>query len=102
TQMFRVDRIVKNEREQTPQDRSIKSIRIQVDFLDVSVGKPVYSTFPIGRTVDLYPNRARISGVPYSGPITLSASVTLTAHYADGHSEPKHADIPSFQATKFP
>ncbi len=102
TQMFRVDRMIKNEREQTPQDRLIKSIRIQIGFSDVSVGRPVYSTFPIGRTVDLYPNRARLSGVPYAAPITLSASVTLTAHYADGRTEAKHADILPFQATKFP
>ena len=59
--MFRVRLAwTKYEREQTAVDRAFDHIGEDPDsdFLDVSVGKPMYSTFPIGRTVELYPNRA--------------------------------------------
>jgi hypothetical protein len=102
TQLFKIDRMIKNERTQTDRDRQHTQTRLQIEFSDVEVGKPTYNTYPIGQSADLYPNHARLCGLSYAGPVTLAATVTLTAHYLDGHEETKTAEVPSFQATRFP
>lgn len=102
TQLFPIDRIVKNERTQTPQDVEHVSTRIQIEFSDLEVGRPQTSTFPLGQITNLLPNKARLSGVLYGGPVTLSAHVTLTAHFRDEHTEVRQVEIPPFQATEFP
>lgn len=99
TEMFAIDRRLRNER---PQDKNILSHRIEITFSQVNIGRPVYATYITGSPVDLYPERARISGAPYSAPITLAAEVRLTATYANGHEEVKVAEVPSFQAASFP
>ena len=98
TQLFDIDRTVYNDRE----NDNIKSFRIQIKFHNVHVGKPTCTTYIAGRYVNLYPDVARISGLPYSGSITLRATSIITANYEDGHTEEKITDIPSFQIGEFP
>jgi len=102
TQMYNIDRYVKNERTETADDKMRKSIQIMFSFHDVKVGRPSCTTYLTGQFTDLYPNRARLTGLPYSGPVTLGASVTIRAHYADGRTEDKTAEIPQFQIGGFP
>jgi DNA-directed RNA polymerase beta subunit len=100
--LFRVDYTVKNIRDQTAEDRSLDSVRVQFSFGDVQVGPPVYATYPIGVFKPLYPNEARLSDRAYSSPLSMSAEVTLTAHYKDGREEVKHAELPPFQVAPIP
>lgn len=102
TQLFKIDRMLRNERTQTEADRRCKSYQIQMSFHGLEVGRPVCTTFLTGQFMDLYPNQARITGIPYSGAVTLGASVTLRAHYEDGRTEEKTAEIPPFQIGTFP
>lgn len=102
TTAFHADQLVTNERAETAEDRAIASVRVQLDFTDVAIGRPVYATYSSGRYADLYPNKARVSGIPYSAPLTLAMHVTLTANYRDGHTQVKRADLPPFQAALFP
>ena len=55
-----------------------------------------------GLMCDLHPAQARLTGVPYSGVISLGATVTLQAHAAGGGMEEKVAEVPPFQIGSFP
>jgi len=102
TQLFNVDITYKDPRDQTPIDKERESIRIQFQFTDVKIGRPVYSTHLTGKIADLLPNRARLSGLSYSGPIVLAAVVKLTARYSNGREEVKRAEIQPFQVCTYP
>ena len=102
TELFEIDRLQRNERTQTAADRARKSYQIVFGFHDVVVGRPACTTYHTGKFVDLYPGHARLTGLPYSGPVTLGATVAVRAHYEDGHVEEKTAEIPPFQIGGFP
>ena len=98
SQLFDINRPMINDREQD----GIKSFRIQIKFYNVQVGKPTCATYVAGEYADLQPHMARITGLPYSGSITLQATSILTAYYEDGHHEEKYTEIPPFQIGEFP
>lgn len=102
TQLFAIDRVVRYERTQTERDREIQSVEVGARFHDVVVGYPTATTYMTGQFTDLYPSRARLTGQPYSSPVTMGATVTLRAHYRDGRTETKSAEIPTFQIGSFP
>ncbi len=102
TQLFNVNRMLRNERANTEADRSRKNFEIELQFHDVNVGRPTHPVYMTGQFSDLYPAQTRLTGVSYSGPVTLGATVSIRAHYADGHIEPKIAEIPQFQIGTFP
>ena len=99
TNLFDFDRMISNEREQ---DNKISTFRIKFKFHGISVGSPMRTTYRTGNFTDLLPNSALLTGHPYSGAINLSATVTLKAHFTDGHSEEKTTEIPQFQMGSFP
>lgn len=98
TELFSLDRNISNERE----GDGIKSFGIHVKFHNAKVGKPICSTYVPGSFEPLLPYTARITGLPYSGAITLQASVHLIANYEDGHIEEKKVDVPTFKIGDFP
>jgi len=102
TQLFDIDRMLRNERSQTAADRDRESFQVRFQFHDVKVGRPTCTTYLTGQFTDLYPGRARLTGLPYSGPVTLGASVTVRAYYKDGRVEERAAEIPPFQIGSFP
>lgn len=102
TELFHVTNVVKDTREQTETDRQRESIKIDIRFYDVKVGRPVYATYPIGKIMPLHPNESRLSGRTYAAPLSLAMEVTLTAYYADGREETKRAEIPPFQVAHIP
>jgi DNA-directed RNA polymerase beta subunit len=98
TQLFDIDRTVPNDRE----GDGIKSFRIRIKFHNVVVGKPIFTVYITGIYNVLFPDTARLSGLPYSGSITLQATSILTANYEDGHTDELVTEIPSFQIGEFP
>jgi DNA-directed RNA polymerase beta subunit len=102
TQLFDIDRRLRNERDQTEADRRRKSFQVRFQFHNVKVGRPTCTTYMTGQFTDLYPGRARLTGLPYSGPVTLGATVTVRAYYEDGRVEERMAEIPPFQIGGFP
>jgi DNA-directed RNA polymerase beta subunit len=99
---FELNRSIRNERSQTDADKAIKSFNIHVRFHSVDVGRPVCTTYMTGQFTDLYPSQARLTGIPYSGAITLGATTTIRAFFEDGHVEEKEVEIPTFQIGSFP
>ncbi|NBQ15658.1 MAG: hypothetical protein EBU31_13900, partial [Proteobacteria bacterium] len=102
TQYFDIDRMYANQRNQTEADRRCKSHHLRIQFYDLRVGRPTCTTYLTGKFTDLYPRNARITGIPYSGAITMGATVTLRAHFTDGRVEERVAEIPPFQIGAFP
>ena len=102
TTLFDIEKRALNERAQTEQDRALKSFYSRFKFHSVQVGRPVCTTYLTGQFADLYPQRARLTGIPYSGPVTVGATVLVRAHFADGRTEEKTAEIPVFQIGSFP
>ena len=98
TQLFDIDRTISNDRE----GDGIKTFRIRIKFHNVNISKPTCTTYIAGIYEDLLPHNARITGLPYSGSITLKATTILTANFEDGHSEEKLTEIPMFQIGDFP
>ena len=102
TQLFDIDRILRNERSQTQRDRDVKSFQVHIQFHDVKIARPTCTTYLTGQFTDLYPGRARLTGLPYSGPVTLGATISVKSHFEDGRFEEKTAEIPPFQIGTFP
>jgi len=102
TQYFDIDRMYANQRAQTEADRRCKSHHVRIQFYDLKVGRPTCTTYLTGKFTDLYPRNARITGIPYSGAITLGATVTVRASFTDGRVEERVAEIPPFQIGSFP
>lgn len=102
TELFDINRPVRNERQQTENDRKRKSFQVRFQFHDVQVGRPTCTTYLTGQFTDLYPASALLTGLPYSGAVTLGATASIHAHYEDGRTEEKIAEIPPFQIGGFP
>jgi DNA-directed RNA polymerase beta subunit len=102
TQLFDISKMVRNERTQTEIDKKIKSYQIRIQFRDVKVGSPKCTVYLTGQFTDLYPSNARITGLPYSGAVTLSATITIRANMDDGSFVEKVAELLTFQIGRFP
>ncbi len=100
--LFRISKKIKNERTQTARDKLHTHTKLEFDFSDIKVAKPQCSTYPMSQMVDLHPSQALITGLNYDGAMTMSATVTLTASFADGRDEVKTVVIPQFEVTRFP
>ena len=97
TDLFHINNVIKDDRDQTELDRMHKSIKIEIQFYDVNVGSPTYATYPVGKIVHLYPNVAWLLGCTYTAPLSLAMEVMLTAYYTDGWEEERQVNIPAFQ-----
>jgi DNA-directed RNA polymerase beta subunit len=102
TEMFRIDRLYKNERDNTEADREIKTINLHVQFEDVKVGYPQYATYYTGDTVPLFPERSRLAGQPYSGPLSMGEDISLVATKASGETITVRVKIPVMQIAQVP
>jgi DNA-directed RNA polymerase beta subunit len=102
TQSFDIDRTHANVRVLTEADRKCKSHQMRIQFYDLRVGRPTCTTYLTGQFTDLYPRGARLTGIPYSGAVTLGATVTVRASFTDGRVEERVATIPPFQIGAFP
>ena len=102
TEQFDIDRMYKNDRTQTAADLLHETFQIKFRFHDIVVGRPMCTTFFSCQHTDLYPSRARLTGLQYSGPITSSATVTLISYNKNGNIEEKIAEIPPFQIGALP
>jgi len=101
TQLFAIDTTTKNVR-LTGDNSKIDHFGIVVRFPEAEILRPTQPEHPSGKMGNLYPNKARSRGTPYLAPLSMSATVKITAHYGDGRTEEKSADIPRFEVAQFP
>jgi len=102
TQLFDIYRPLRNDRTQTEADQKRESFILRIKFHTVQAGFPSCTTYLTGQFTDLFPNRARITGLPYSSPVTLGATVSVQALYKDGRIEERLSEIQPFQIGGFP
>ena len=102
SQFFDIDRTHANVRTLTEADRLCKSHQMRIQFNNLKVGRPACTKYLTGQFTDLYPRGARLTGIPYSGGLTLGATVTVRASFVDGRIEERSAEIPPFHIGSFP
>lgn len=101
SQLFHIQRPMINDRE----GDSIKSYDIDILFHNVQISTPVHTIYLSGGGyVPLFPDEARLTGLPYSGIITLDVSINLHAVYEDGKKseKAKKINIPALTIGAFP
>lgn len=100
--LFKLGRIINNDRKLTDEDRKIKNYYIQGSFNNARIGSPQCSAYITGQQENLFPHRSRITGLPYSSMITMGASFKISANYVNGKVDEKVIEVPSFQVGEFP
>lgn len=98
--LFKIERLFPNQRK-SEEDSKVKSIRLNIDFFDIYVGMPRHVEHS-GDTVDLYPNKARLTGIPYSAPMYMNGTVTITAIMSDDTEESISANLKEFSPCNIP
>lgn len=97
TQQFAINRIITNTRAGEP----ITHFKINIRFKNAKIGYPTRTVF-MANCTELHPTSSRKDGHPYSGAITLEATVELTAIYNNSAPEVKTIHVPTFQIGEFP
>jgi DNA-directed RNA polymerase beta subunit len=100
--LYNIERAFINPRDMTEKDKKIKTIKLGVEFYDVLVGMPTHGQFKGGETQPLFPMEARLTGIPYTAPITMNANVTLTAIYHTGQEDSATINIGKFSPCNIP
>lgn len=100
--LYNIDRAFLNKRDQTEKDRKIKTIRLNIEFYDVSCGYPTHGQFKGGDTQPLFPKEARSTDIPYSAPVTMNANIKLTAINFNGQEESATINIGQFSPCHIP
>jgi len=102
SKLFSIDNSIENERVQTEEDQRHASTRIQITFNNVDIGMPEYMTIPVGTVQKLTPHLAKLHSLTYAAPLTMGATITLTAHFRDGTEKTIVAPCPTVQVSTFP
>ncbi|CAI2166171.1 15664_t:CDS:1 [Funneliformis geosporum] len=100
--LFSIEQRQKNIRTQTEADKNREGFTIKIQFHDVKIDRPTCTTYYTGQVSDLYPSRARLTGLPYAGAVTMGTSITLQTQYLDKHIEERSVEIPLTQVGSFP
>ncbi len=91
--LFRLRRTIEVDAEAS-KNAGITGFTLNLRFVDVSVGAPVTSDVLTGLIVPLLPTTAANTGGNYAGPLVAGSRVEITAHFVDGRSETRAADVP--------
>lgn len=101
-QLFKINRPFPNTRDITEADKKIKTIKLNIEFSDIHVGMPTHGQFKGGETQPLFPREARLTGVPYSAPITMSCLITMTAIDVNENEDSISVKVKPFTACNIP
>lgn len=100
-QMFHVERLIRNTRTATEEDRKITTFKLDIQFSDVVVSPPTYGTYTRGLE-DMLPNRARTSMTSYAGRVSMVIHVTITATTVDRQAIERTAKTSLLPITRMP
>jgi len=88
TKLFKVEKTIINERNNTPEDNEIETISYVVKFTRVEIERPTTMFYKSGKTNLLMPGLARRHNLNYSAPIKVDAIITAKA-FLKNSSEPR-------------
>jgi DNA-directed RNA polymerase beta subunit len=100
-QLFKINRLFPNINPKAEESRQYASFRLNIDFSDVYVGMP-YHVEHSGELVDLYPHKARLTGIPYSAPMYMNGVITVTAITHDDVEDSFNVQIGEFSPCMIP
>ena len=98
---FKISRLFPKMSIHGTEDSKWKSIRLNIDFFDISVGMPYYIEHS-GDINQLYPNKARLTGISYSAPMHANANVRVTAIANDDTEDSFEVNIGEFSPCLIP
>ena len=84
TQLFEIDKTIRNERTKTPEDQKISLINFKARFTNIKVGHPTMSLPRSGKNTMLLANMARKNDMNLSAPASIDAIITARAFLKDG------------------
>jgi DNA-directed RNA polymerase II subunit RPB2 len=85
------------------EDRKIDRISFRVTPTVVTLQKPTTNSFRSSKVQELWPNMALATNKTYSAMLSITAEVSVTAHYHDGTtSEPQTEEIKDFRIGRIP
>lgn len=99
---FKIEVEINNERDKTPEDRSIKKYIVTANITDVELTPPVTSNYFTQKLQFLTPTMAHQKDLTYSSPMYIHADIIATAYKHDGTTEIKRATIDRYRIGKVP
>ena len=99
--MFQINKQIKNDNTKDI-NVNITSYILEMNFFNVHVDNPICEVSTAQRYDILYPKNARINSQQYSGKITLSVKVKITALYKQGNEEIKEFVVPNIYVGNIP
>jgi len=104
TEYFKIDTHIKNinKGSKFQLESPIESYQMKINFHNINMAMPTQTVFSECQHTYLFPSRARLTGLPYAGQITISATVTIIAHFKNGQTEEKVSEISSTPIGFFP
>ncbi len=102
TKVFVVEGRQKNMRDKTEEDREIAEITYRIEFTDINLTSPTIINYKANTTQMLTPGLARIKNLTYSSHMYIDALITATAHYKNGSTKKRTAEIKNHRIAAIP
>jgi DNA-directed RNA polymerase beta subunit len=102
TQGFKIERDVVNKREATEEDKQIEWVHCEVIPTDVVLKPPTTLHYKTSKEIVLFPKVALAREKVYSGSLSFSCEVKLTAHMKNGTTQERTGHVKNFRISKVP
>jgi DNA-directed RNA polymerase II subunit RPB2 len=102
TQGFKIERDVVNRRSVTDEDKEIEWVHCEVNPTDVVLQPPTTLHYNTSKEIVLYPKVALAREKVYSGSLSFSCDIKLTAHMKNGSTNERTAEVKNFKICKVP
>ena len=103
TQVFKIEKDIKNYRDSEPEDKLIDYINVKINFTDVKIHKPTMIGYHSGNEEILFPNKALEKKRTYSAVVKVDAVIKATAYLKNGSVKEKPDEyIKDFKLCKIP
>jgi DNA-directed RNA polymerase beta subunit len=83
TKVFTIEKTIKNERDQTPEDKEISSIHFRVNIKSVKIQTPTTTHYTSSKEEILTPKMALLTSKTYASDLYANIEVIATAHKHD-------------------
>jgi DNA-directed RNA polymerase beta subunit len=99
---FKINSIIDNKRNSTPEDKSFDKFNIDVEILNNVLERPTFRSASSSKITTLYPYTARLHDLTYSSALKVDAVIRATAFKKDGDQVVKTAEIKDFKICSVP
>lgn len=96
TDLFEINANLENKRDNTDEDKEIKSISFNVKFTNIRIAKPAITDRQTGNPRILTPHMARLNSLTYSAPLSIDAVITATAYPHTGEPRVKQETVEKY------